>query len=305
MTSLIILFGRWLYNQPYLLLSLTSLFWAGNLIVGRAIAGHVPPIAISYMRWVGAFLLLLTISWPQLRRDWPAIRGHMPVMTLLAITGVTLPNAIGFWGLQYTEAINALLLQSTGPLLIALWVFILFRDRLSPTQAVGITASLTGAVVIICRGDWDILRSIQFNIGDVLVVLALLIFGVYSAMTTRRPAVHPLSFLTFNIGYGALWLTPAFLWEMSIGHTMKIDPMSIGALLYSVIFPSLLAYLFFNRGVELIGPNRAAPFLHLVPVFGSLMAVFLLGERLQLYHVAGYALVACGIFIATRRYRIA
>ena len=304
MMSVIVLLGRWLFNQPYLLLSLTSLFWAGNIVIGRFAAGHVPPVAISYLRWVGAFALLLPVAWPHLRRDWPALRASLPVMTLLAITGVTMPNTIAFWGLKYTEAINALLLQSTGPLLIALWAFLLFRDRLTLAQAVGITTSLVGAVVIVCRGDLGILLGVGFNMGDILVVTALLVFGFYSALTKRRPAVHSLSFLTFNIGYGALWLTPVFIWEMTSGNILKIDTISMGTLLYSIVFPSLLAYLFFNRGVEMIGPNRAAPFLHLMPVFGSLLAVLGLGEHLQLYHVAGYALVACGIVVATSRYRI-
>jgi drug/metabolite transporter (DMT)-like permease len=222
-------------------------------------------------------------------------------MTALAISGTAAPNTMAFYGLQFTQAINGLLIQSTGPLLIAFWALVLFRDRLSLRQAGGILLSLTGVVVIISRGDPETLLSVTFNVGDLWMIAALLVFGFYSALAKRRPPVHPLSFLVFNIGLGTLLLTPVYLWEASSGHTLIWDATTIATLVFVSIFPSLLAYLFFNRGVELVGPNRAAPFMHLMPLFGSVLAIVFLGEKLQLFHLVGYALILAGITVATRR----
>ncbi len=293
--------ARSLFDRPYLLLTMTALFWGGNIVLASLVAGHVPPVAVSFWRWVGAFIILLPIAWPHLKRDWPVIRLAIVVMTALAITGTAAPNTMAFFGLQYTEAINALLIQSTSPLIIASWTFLLFRDRLSLGQSIGILISLTGVLTIICRGDPHALLAVTFNIGDIWIVGSLLVFGFYSALAKKRPAVHPLSFLTFNVGWGTLWLVPIYAWEISTGYTMHFDAITVGTLAYVMIFPSLLAYLFFNRGVELIGPNRAAPFMHLTPFFGSALAILVLGERLQMFHVLGYALVLCGIAVATKR----
>src|SRR5271170_5128662 len=201
--------GAWLFEQPYLLLSLTSLFWAGNTVLGRFIVGHVPPIMLSFIRWGGAFLILLPFAMRPLRRDWPAIRGHWGLMTLLALTGFSAYNTMAYYGLQYTTAINGLLLQSIGPLCVALWTFALFGDRLTPRQAGGICVSLTGVIVIICHGSLAALIGINFNRGDLWFIVALLIYGFYSAMLRRRPPMHPLSFLAAIMGIGALLLLPA------------------------------------------------------------------------------------------------
>jgi len=293
--------ARWLFDQPYLLLSLTSLFWAGNTVLGRFIVGHVPPITLAFVRWAGAFALLLPFAARHLLRDWPSIRKHAGRMMLLAFTGFSVYNTLAYYGLQYTTAINGLLLQSIGPLFVALWSFALFRDRLSPRQAGGICVSLTGVVVIVCHGSLGILLGIAFNRGDLVFVVALLIYAYYAAMLRTRPLMHPLSFLAFGMGVGAALLVPAMVLEIASGHTMVLDAESVASFAFVCLFPSLLGYLFLNRGIELIGANRAAPFIHLVPVFGSIMAVALLGERFELYHAIGYALVFSGITVAARK----
>src|SRR5271166_4969945 len=187
--------GGWLFNQPYLLLSLTSLFWAGNVIIGRFIVGHVPPITLSVIRWAGAFALLLPFAARHLARDWALIRKHAPILVFLALTGFSVYNTMAYYGLQYTTAINGLLLQSVAPLFVALWSFVLFRDRLTLRQAGGICISLLGVVVIICHGNLDVLLSIAFNPGDLWFVAALCIYGFYAAILRKRPDIHPLSFL--------------------------------------------------------------------------------------------------------------
>jgi len=293
--------GGWLFDQPYLLLALTSLFWAGNTILGRFIAGHVPPITLAFIRWAGACLILLPFAASHLRRDWPEIRRHAGVMALLAFTGFSVYNTLSYYGLQYTTAINGLLLQSVAPLFVAMWTFALFGDRLTWRQAGGICVSLTGVVVIVCHGSLAVLLDIAFNRGDVAFLIALVVYGFYAAFLPRRPPMHPFSFLAVGMGGGAVLMIPAVVWEISAGHTMVFDAESVASFAFICIFPSLLGYLFLNRGIELIGANRAAPFIHLVPVFGSAMAVALLGERFELFHAVGYALVFAGITVATRK----
>jgi drug/metabolite transporter (DMT)-like permease len=292
---------RWLNNQPYLLLSLTSLFWAGNIVLARYVAGHVPPMTLSCVRWIGAFVMLLPFAKPHLKRDWPALRARLPLMVALSATGFAVNNALSYWALQYTQALNALLIQSSGPLFVALWSLMLFGVRLTWAQLIGIAISLLGVLTIILRGDFGALAGIRFNKGDLMFAAGLFAFGLYSALMTRRPKTHQLSLISFTTGCGALLLLPFSIWEYSSGSRLQFDALTIATLIYVVIFPSTLAYLFFNRGIALIGPNRAAPFLHLVPVFGSAMAILLLGEQLQLFHLTGYALVLAGVVIASRQ----
>jgi drug/metabolite transporter (DMT)-like permease len=292
---------RRLFDQPYLLLSLTSLFWAGNTVLGRFIAGHVPPVTLAFIRWGGAFLIVLPFAAPHLARDWPTIRKHAGLMTVLALTGFSVYNTMAYYGLQYTTAINGLLLQSIGPLFVALWSFVLFGERLTPRQAGGICVSLTGVLVIISHGSLAVLTGIGFNRGDVWFLIALLIYAYYTAALRQRPAMHPLSFLAVAMGWGAVLLIPALVAEIASGRIMVFDAESMMSFAFICIFPSLLGYLFLNRGVELIGANRAAPFMHLTPVFGSVLAIVWLGERFELYHAIGYALVFTGITIATRK----
>lgn len=292
---------RWLANQPYLLLSLTSLFWAGNIVLARHVAGHVPPITLSCIRWFGTFLILLPFAWPHLKRDWPVLRADLPMLLFLSLIGFAYNNAVSYWALQYTEALNALLIQSSGPLFVALWSLALFGIRLTGAQLAGITISLVGVLTIILRGNFAELASISFNRGDLMFGSSLVAFGLYSALVPRRPATHALSLISFTTCCGALMLVPFSIWEYSTGATLTFDMTTMATLVYSVIFPSTLAYLFFNIGLKLIGPNRAAPFFHLVPVFGSAMAILLLGEQLRLFHLVGYAMVLAGVVIASRR----
>jgi drug/metabolite transporter (DMT)-like permease len=291
----------WLNDQPYLLLSLTSLFWAGNIVLARHVGNHVPPITLTTLRWFGVFLILLPFAWPHLKRDWPALRARLPLMLLLSATGFAFNNAISYWAMQYTQALNALLIQSAGPLFVALWALILFGVRLTGAQLAGVSISLLGVLTIILRGDPGALTSISFNRGDMMFAASLVSFGLYSALMTRRPRTHQMSLIAFTTFCGATMLVPFSAWEFSTGATVKFDLLTLLTLAYVLIFPSTLAYLFFNRGIALIGPNRAAPFLHLVPVFGSAMAILLLGEELRPFHLIGYLLVLAGVVIASRQ----
>jgi drug/metabolite transporter (DMT)-like permease len=292
---------RRLGEQPYLLLSLTSLFWAGNIIVGRHLAGLVPPFTLSFIRWGGATLLILPFAWRHLITDWPAIRSQIGLMLFLSITGISIYNTLAYYGLQYTQALNGLLLQSSGPLFVALWSLCLLGVRLTWAQALGITTSLIGVLTILTRGDLAALAAIRFNTGDLLFTTALAIFGLYSALSVKRPQIHGLSFLAFTITAGALALIPLVIWDVFNSPPVALTASNLLSLAYVVIFPSTLGYLCFNRGVQLIGANRAAPFFHLMPVFGAAMAILFLGERPELFHLIGFALVLTGVFVAARK----
>jgi drug/metabolite transporter (DMT)-like permease len=301
MPSILSRLGRRLFDAPYLLLALTMLFWSGNLIVGRYVAGHVPPIALGTVRWIGATLIVIGFALPFLRADWKTIRANAGVLTLLSLTSISAFNTLTYYGLQYTEAINALLLGSTTPPFIAAWALLLFRDRLTRGQLTGMAVCIVGMVVIVCRGDLSALLAVRFNPGDIFILLALASYALYSVLLRLKPPMHPLSFLTLTMGWGSVLLLPVYALEIATGYVLRFDAITLLAVLYVIVFPSLLAHFFFFRGVELIGANRAAPWFYLTQVFGSVLAIAFLGERLHAYHIVGYVLIIAGITIATRR----
>ncbi len=291
---------RGFFSNAYLLLTLTPLFWAGNFIVGRAVVGHIPPAALAWLRWSIASLILLPIAWRHLARDWPLVRSHWRILLVLAITGPSLFNVMTYLGLNYTTAINGLVLQSAGPVLIVIASYILFAERVSWRQAVGIAISLPGVLVVVARGDLATLMALRPNIGDLLVLAAFVLWAVYSALLRKRPAIHWLSFAAVTAVVAALTNFPLFLAERMMGARLVVDLETVLAVLYVAIFPSLLSYNFYNRGVELIGANRAGVFLHLVPLFGAGMAIGLLGEALHLFHIIGLVLIVSGVSLAAR-----
>jgi drug/metabolite transporter (DMT)-like permease len=293
--------GHWIANQPYLLLCITALFWAGNAIVGRLAAGHIPPVTLSFLRWSFAFLIILPFAWKHLVRDWAAIRKNLAFMIMLSIIGIGAFNTMQYWALEYTQALNTLLLQSAGPLLVAVWSLILLGVRLTPAQALGVLLSLAGVLVILLHGELTALSRIEFNKGDLIFLVAQSLFALYSVLTLKRPHIHGLSFVGFTFGCGAASLIPLLIIELFMRPVMQLTTNNLLSLFYVAVFPSTLAYLCFNRGVALIGANRAAPFFHVVPVFGAVMSIVFLGEHPQVFHFIGFALVLSGVFVASRK----
>jgi len=289
-----------LAQQPYVLLTLTSLFWAGNSVLGRFVAGQIPPVTLATLRWGVAFLLLLPFAWRPLAADWPTLRARLGVMVMLSLIGISIFNTLQYTALQYTTALNVLLLQSAGPLFMAIWALLLLGLRLTWAQAGGMLVSLVGVLIILLRGDIAALGAITLNRGDLIFIGAMIVFGVYPVMTLKRPEMHELSFLAFTFGCGALLLVPFAAVELMWRPAPAANAANLVTVLYVAIFPSILAYLCYNRGVRLIGANRAAPFLHLVPAIGAALAILLLGERLELFHLIGFALVLAGVFVAAR-----
>ncbi|MGV3633672.1 MAG: DMT family transporter [Pseudorhodoplanes sp.] len=293
-------FGGWLNQQAYLLVCLTYLMWSVNIVLGRHIAGAIPPVTLSVLRWGVAALILLPFAWPHLKRDWPAIKSHIPILCLLGLTGTTGYAIPSYWGLQYTLAINGLLIQCTMPMVIGLMSYLLVGDRLNRWQVIGIVVSFIGVLVILTRGDPDVLHSISFNRGDLWFLLAILIFALYSPLLRKRPILHPVSFLAVTAIAGTVIVLPLVLWELGQTGIPTLNKTAIGAVLYFAIFPSLLAYLCYNRGVQLLGPNPVAALYPTIVVFGSIQAMLFLGEVPRWFHFVGTVFIVGGVLLATR-----
>lgn len=297
--------GGWLYQRPYLLALLTYFMWALNVIVGRVAAGHVPPVSLTMGRWIPATLILLPFAWPHLRRDWPAIRAQLPLVFLLGFAGTTGYAVAAYLGLEHTQAINGLLIQCTMPLMIGIMGFLLVGDRMTARQIMGIVLSLIGVMAILLRGDPGKLLSIAFNRGDLWFVVAIVVFSFYAPLVRKAPKVHPLSFLTALSVTGILVIVPLWFWELATEPLPIIDLKTVLICLYLAIFPSVLAYICYNRSIQLLGPNRVAALYPTIVLFGSALAIGFLGERPQWYHLVGTVLIVGGVLYATRQSRTA
>ncbi|SLN21938.1 DMT family transporter [Oceanibacterium hippocampi] len=286
-----------LWRLPYLLLTLTALFWSGNFVVGRAVNEAVPPIGLAFWRWAIASLIILPFAWPHLVRAWPEIRRHWAVILLLSIFGVSCFNTMVYVALTTTTALNATVVNSSMPVLIVLFSWLFFRDGVGLRGGLGILMSLIGVLTLISKGTLAILLGLSFGAGDLWVVAAAASYAIYSACFRLRPAIHPLAFVAASFLIGDFFLLPFYGWEIASGSVMHLNTVTVASVLYVAIFPSLLAYLFWNRGIELVGANRTGLFIHLMPVFAGLLAILLLGETLHAYHVIGMALVLFGVWL--------
>lgn len=291
---------NWVWSRPFLLLTFTALFWAGNSIVGRAARDVMPPVALAFWRWVLALLVLLPFALPYLRRDWSILRTNWKWMLVLGALGIGTFNTLLYTGLQTTTAVNGLLLQSLQPALILTLGALVFAEHVRLQQIIGICLSITGALMIVLRGDQSALIGLEFNSGDLIICTAVVVWSFYSVLLRKRPAVHPLSFLAATFMIGIVVITPLYLAEIGSGRLIESRSESWLAIGYVCLFPSLIAYLFFNRGVELLGSATAGLYLNIMPVIGALLAVTILGEPLRWFHFAGMGLIGAGIVSASR-----
>ena len=293
--------AKYVFDLPYLILPLAPVFWSGNFVLGRAVRTALPPIGLAFWRWCVASIIVGSVALPHLRRDQAQILRHWKIIFLLSILGITAFNTLVYTGLQYTTAINGILIQSIIPVMIVIVTYLFFRETIIPLQAVGIIISLSGVLTIITQGNPHILTSLSLNIGDIVILAAVVCYAAYSAFLRKRPAMHPFSFLAVTFATGTLLLLPFYLWEHATRQVMPLNQMTVFAVGYVAIFPSIFAYLCFNRGVELLGANRAGLFIHLMPVFGSVMAILFLGETFKTFHALGILLIVSGIILATRK----
>jgi drug/metabolite transporter (DMT)-like permease len=295
-----------LYRHPYLLLTLTALFWSGNMVLGRGIRADVPPIALAFWRWVIALALIAPLALPHLKEQWPLLKkGWKPVL-LLGILGVGCYNTFAYVALQYTAATNAVLLNSFIPIVtIALsWLFL--GKRLKPIEAVGVAISFLGATTIIARGDLAVLLGLSLNLGDVWMLGAVLTWAIYTVGLQWRPAgVHPMLMLGALTLVGVLTLAPIYAHELGAfggpARHINLHWGSLAGIAYVGVLPSFVGYIFYNRGVAEVGANKASLFIHLMPVFGTLLSALFLGELPHLYHFVGIGLIFSGIYLTMAR----
>jgi len=290
------------HASPYVLLSLTAFFWSLNWVIGRAIAGHVSPFVFTFARWVVAVAVMLPFAWPQLRAHGPTIRRHWKTIVWLGLWGTGLHNVFAYMGLQYTTATNGVILNSAIPVMIIVLGWAIYRDTITRGQAIGVAVSMLGILTIITRGDPAVLAQFELNRGDLIVLTGMLLWAAYTVFLRMKPADLPgLALLACCAIVGLAILLPFVVAELLFfGGYVEVAPATLAAMLYVGILPSFVGYIFWNRGVEKVGPNVAGIFMHLMPVFGSLLAWLFLGERIQLFHIVGIALILSGITLTTR-----
>ncbi len=283
------------------MLSLPPLFWAGNWVVGRAVHGLVPPMTLGFLRWSIAVLVLLSLAWPHLRRDRALLWANRRVLLLLGVLGTALHNAVTYLGLNFTTAMNGLMLNSFLPVMIVAISWLLYRERLGGRQWLGMVVSLTGVLAIIARGKPGSLLALSLNPGDLIVVGGMLMWALYTILLKLKPAeLHLLSFLAAIAMVGVLSIAPLAAAEWALGYETHFTAGTVSAMVYVGVLPTVAGYILWNRGVVLVGANVAGLFTHLMPVFGALLSWLFLGEKLLSFHLWGFALILAGIFLTTR-----
>jgi drug/metabolite transporter (DMT)-like permease len=284
---------RW----AYLLLILPPLFWAGNTVLARGVAELIPPITLSFWRWVIALALLLPLTWKHVLRDRAGIKRGWKNILLVGLLGITSFNTLLYTAAQTTTAINIALTQSVMPAVIVLISFLLYRERISRVQLLAVLLCIIGPGYIITQGDWNRLQQLSFARGDLLMLLAVCFYALYSVLLRNRPKIHPLSFLTTTFAVGVVTLFPLYLWELGRVAPLQLNGSVAASLLYVGLLPSIAAYLCWNRGIEQVGANRAGLYINLIPLFASLMAIGFLGERFRGFHLVGMVFICAGLLL--------
>lgn len=285
----------------YIFAVLPPLFWSGNFLIARVMRHDIPPIQMSFWRWTMAFLILLPFAAAQFRGQGPQIREEFRFLLLLGAVGITAFNCFLYSALHHTTVVNAALINSLMPVVTFIFALILLRERLRPVQIGGVILAILGAVLIIARGDFGALASFTLNRGDLLVMGGLTFWAAYTVLIRWRPTKLPLRvFLAITIGIGALLHLPLVAWEMAQVGGVAVSWETGASVLYFAIFPSLLAYVIWNKAVAAIGPGRTGMYMYLMPFFGAVFGVWLLGEPFLFYHLAGIALIFAGITFVNR-----
>jgi drug/metabolite transporter (DMT)-like permease len=286
--------------NAYLFLILTMGLWAGNHILGRWASGNIPPMTLAFLRWSLAAILMFPFAYRAIRVDWPVIQQTWPRLLLLGFMGSGIYNTLQYIALTDTTATNAAILNSWGPILIVLAGAALFRDKLRANQLMGMAVSLMGVAVVVLHGEFARIATLTFNRGDLVMLFATGVWALYTALLRTRPPISTLSFVGLTYAIAGVVNLPLAGWEYAHGQVMEINPQTIAAVLYAGVLASLVAYLCYARSVEIIGANRTGVFIHLIPLFTSVLAMMLLGEQPALYHAAGFGLILAGVFIAQR-----
>jgi len=287
--------------SAFLLLAAASLFWSGNWIAGRALRDAFDPVTLNFWRWAVATLVLAPFALPGLRGKWADVRRHAGILLALAFTGVALFQCLVYLGLRSTPAVNAVLLNSSFPMFMLLCSWVMERERASRRQVVGMLISLAGILIIVCRGDPSALFHLELNAGDAWILLAMPVWGIYSVLLKRRPPqLSDLELLFVISVIGVALLAPGAAFFAVLAPPRWPSTAEMLGLVYMGIFASVLAYICWNRGVAAVGANVAGFTAHLLPAFGTILAIFFLGESFAAFHAAGIATILAGVLLATR-----
>mgnify|MGYP003382064736 CR=1 FL=1 len=282
----------------YLLLALTALFWGGNSVAGKMAVGEISPMLLTAARWGIACVALITIGWRELHADRAVIARHWIWLAAMAFFGFSLFNAALYSALTITSAVNSAVVQAGMPAVVFLLSFVLHGQKTRPLQIAGFALTLVGVAVVAARGELSRLFTLEINAGDALVLAAIAVYGVYTVQLRDKPPLHWKSLMVMLTGFAFLTSLPFVAFEAWADQLVLPGATGLGVVAYTAIFPSILAQAFWIRGNELIGANRAGLFINLVPVFGTLLAVIVLGERLETFHVLALVLVFAGIGLA-------
>lgn len=287
-------------KKAYLYLVIATLSWGGNAVAGKLAVGHISPMMLTFWRWAFAVAIIFAISVPQLRKDWPVVRKRLPILIFYGVVGYTTFNAVLYTALEYTTAINVAIEQAGIPMLIFLINFMLFRTRVSVAQIFGFSLTLIGVALTTSHGDLASLLELTMNFGDALMLIAVVAYAIYTVSLRWKPMIDWRTLMAIPALFALLTTVPLVVWEHGNDATVWPDATGWVIVLYTALFASLLAQVLYIKGVEGIGPNRAGLFINLIPVFGTLLSVVIIGENLQLFHVAALVLVLGGIAIAEK-----
>ena len=287
----------------YLLLILTTIFWSGNFIVGKAASAYqIPPFSLNFYRWLFAGLILLPFTFKEILNKKHHIINNLGLYVVLGITSITIFNSTVYYSLYHTQVINSILLISTIPVWIIFFSFLLKIEKTNIYQIFGVIFSLIGVIAIITKSDIKIFLNLQFNKGDISMVIAMLSWAIYSSLLKKKKyELSQLSLLQIIIFTGLIFLTPIYFLELNYGYKIVMGTPFILTLIYVVIFPGLLAFIFWIKGISIIGANRAGVFLHLMPIFGSTLAIIIFNEKFMYYHLFGAIFIILGLVLSNKK----
>ena len=291
---------KFIWNHTYLLMILTVFAWSGNGIIARGLNDIIPPIGMAFWRFAFAIPLLLLIAYPNIRDDIGKLRGNWTVLSILANLSIVGYTVLVYQGLLSTTAINLFLINTVRPLIIVFLSFLLFRKAIAVVQGLGFFLASLGTLVIIFRGDTANLSSLEFNSGDLWILGATVCWALYTVLLNKRPKIHSASFLVLIVCLGVLTLFPMYVWETIYVRPTPFVIETIWAIIYLTIISSVIAYLFYNRMVEIAGANKAGLISYLTPIVGSTLAILILGEKFEFFHALGFVMILSGIYFGSK-----
>ena len=287
----------------YIFLLLTVTFWAGNFVVGKfASFYNVPPFSLNFYRWLFAWLILMPFTISEIINKREYIISNYKIFLVLGITSITIFNSIVYYSLNFTQVISGVLMISTIPVMIMFFSSILKIEKTNLFQIIGVILSIAGVIIIITKANFEILKSLNFNKGDITMVLAMFSWALYSTLLKRQKyELSQISLLQVVISFGLIFLIPIYFIEYQIGFRINIDMPFILILSYVVLFPGLASFILWIKGIALIGANRSGVFLHLMPIISALMAMIIFDEKFMFYHILGACFIISGILLSNKK----